>query len=507
MSFAQRFGQAAAMIAAVCWWQASLRAQDAGGSAGGRDPDAVAAVEAAAKLLGEEKYKEAVVEANKALKIDPTFPEAYIVKGEVLKKTEDYQGAAKAFSDALNFAPDAVAAYNGRGEAYMEVGQIDVAIDDFRKAQERDPNNPVVLSNLGHLLVNNAGDATNGLRILTDAIALNDKDARAYRDRGLAHAQLSEFDESIADMKKAAEIEPDNYENYQMMAAIYQLQENYGPSIDALTKAIETYKPKKRTDPETFINGYIMRSDAYMREGEKATDPAQREAAFEAAIADADAVLAVNDDKYPEAGVAYFRRGRALRMLERYSNAIDSFTRAIQNIPAGEDAGYAPEALMYRGICWFYIGSNDLARSDFEKASSTGSGYQDPRVFLWIGFTHHAEGDYRDAIDSYSEAIAKNDRFALAYVNRGRAYYDLGEYRKAIENFNSAISVEPMDAEHYYKSGLAYMKEEEFERAAYFFDMALKKDNASPKMYRAMVSALRQLGRNELADEYEKKAG
>ena len=507
MSLVRRFSLAA-LLAAMVGAGPSAHAQEAAvpESMSGRDPDAIAAVLAARQLVAEGKNNEAVVEANKALAKDPTFPEALVAKGDAMRAAEDYAGAAKVYSDALNFGPNSVAAYNGRGECYMEIGQTDVAMDDFRNAQERDPNNAQVLSNIGHLLVNNVRDPESAVRVLGDAIALNDQDARAYRDRGMAHAQLSEFDDAVANLQKASEVDPNDHENYQMLAAIYQLQEVYEPSIGALTTAIEVYQPKKRSDPEKFVDGYLMRADAWLKVGEKETDPAKRQAAFESAIADCDALLAIYEDRFPQSGIALFRRGRALRMLERYSDAIVSLTRAIQIAPAGQEAPYAAEALMYRGICWYYIGSNDLARGDFEQASATGGGYQDPRIFLWIGFTHHAEEDFRVAIDSYSEAIAKDSDFAIAYVNRGRAYADLREYGKAIESFNNAIRVEPSNAEHYYKSGVAYMRLEDFERAAYFLDLALHQDNAAPKMYRAMATTLRELGRDELANEFDRKA-
>jgi tetratricopeptide (TPR) repeat protein len=214
MSNVQQFVQAAAVIAAGALWHVSLCAQEVSGTASsGRDPAAVASVEAAMKLLSQQKYREAITEVNSALKLDASFPEAYVVKGDILKATEDYQGAAKAYSDALNFNPDAAKAYNGRGEANMASGQFDVAIEDFRKAHDLDPNNAAILSNLGHLLVTKADDAANGLRVLNDAIALNDNDARAYRDRGLAHAQLREFNKAITDMQKAAKIDPDDLDD------------------------------------------------------------------------------------------------------------------------------------------------------------------------------------------------------------------------------------------------------------------------------------------------------
>jgi tetratricopeptide (TPR) repeat protein len=213
----------------------------------------------------------------------------------------------------------------------------------------------------------------------------------------------------------------------------------------------------------------------------------------------------VYDDRFPESGYALFRRGRAERMLERYSSAVDSFTKAIQLIPGGQDVEYISDAYLYRGICFFYIGSLDLARGDFEQASATGAGFSDPRVYLWIGYTYHKQDDYRRAIDYYSEAIAKASGFALAHINKGRAYMDLGEFDKAIQSFNNAIRSEPDVGEHYYFVGKAYLEQDEFQKARDFFDLALRKDNPTREMYAGMVAALRGLGRDDLAERYERE--
>jgi tetratricopeptide (TPR) repeat protein len=362
------------------------------------------------------------------------------------------------------------------------------------------------LSNLGHIFVNFGGDPQQGMNYLDEALGINPQDARAYRDRGLAHAQLREFAEAIVDLQEAIKADPADYENFETLATVHLAQEQYAEAADALSQAISAYEPEHNGDPKTYLNGYILRADSRLRLAETTPDAAARQAAIEAALADANAVLADYPDRFPESGRALFRRGRAERMLERYSDAVDSFRRSIEAIPPGQGIEYASEAYLFRGICWFYIGSLDLARGDFEAASATGNGFQDPRVFLWIGFTHHKQGEYREAIEAYSQAIAKSPSFAMAHTNKGRAYMDLGDFEKAIESFNDAIRAEPDVGEHYYNVGFAYIQLEEFQTAVDFLNLALRQDDPQPKMYRAMAVALRGLGRDQLAEEYERQA-
>ena len=472
-------------------------------------PEAQAAYDQGMQLMQEGKYPEALSQFNTAIRIEGSFPEAYIAKGDALKMMEDYSGAGVAYSRALEMDVNSAAAYNGRGECYMEMTPPDynMAVNDFANALNLDRGNAKALSNLGHVLVAAGQDPGNSVMRLDEALAINPNDARAWRDRGMAHAQLQEFDKALEDLKKAVEVDSKDHENFATLAAVQNIQENYAEAVEAYTHAIENYHPKKSSDPATYTSAYLYRADARLSLAEHEPDAAVRTAALEAVLADADAVLGVYKDHFPDTGRALFRRGRAERMLERYSNAVDSLTRAIQAIPSGQVAEYASDAYLFRGICWYYIGSLDLARGDFEQASSTGTGFGDARVFLWIGYTYHKQGDFRRAIDSYSEAIAKAPGFALAHVNKGRAYMDLGEYSRAIESFNNAIRSEPESGDNYYNVGLAYIQLDDFQRAVDFLNLALKQENPQPKMYRAMAVALRGLGRDELANQYDQKAG
>lgn len=513
MTFRQRFvvvmaAMAATVSAAPTVVLAQAPAEGAAPTRFIRDPAVQAAFDNGVKLLGEKKFKEALSEFNKALQGDPTFAEAYIGKGDALTATEDFQSAVIAFSRAIEIDQNSLAAHNGRGEALLKLMQIDGASADFARALELDPSNPKVLSNLGHILINYTRDPVAAIRRLDDALSQNDQDARAFRDRGYARALLQDFKAAEVDLQKAAEVDPSDYENFAIMANVYLFQENFEAAVAAMSKAIDAYKPKTPTDPKKYLAGFLSRADAQLRIGEKAmtTDRAKSEEALKGAIADADAVIADNPDRFPEAGQAQFRKGRALRLLHSYSDAVDAFTLALENIPQGQEAVYVADAYMYRGISFYYIGSYDLARGDFEQASSVGGGFQDPRVYLWIGHTHHKQESYRDAIEAYSKAIANSPGFAIAHTNKGRAYMDLDEYNRAIESFNDAVRAEPSVGEHYYNLGVAYEKLKEYEKAEHFLNIALLKKDPQPRMYRLMADVLRERGRADLAAEYDRKA-
>ena len=476
-----------------------------------RLPEATSAYDEGVKALEAEDYDAAIAAFAKATEVDNTFAEAFLGRAEALREQEDYSAALTAYNQARDINPKLAAVYNGRGVCYRELGQVDLALNDFNNAMELDRTNPETAANLGDILVNHTQDPANALRVLDKAVELNPEDAKVFRNRSLAHAQLRQFDEAEKDLAKSVELKADDFETYAMQAQVYLFQdktEKMPQVIEALTNAIENYpnrEEQESTDPKSYAQGYLLRSDAYFKmANDKKSSQEKRDEFYNLSIADTDSVLEESPDAYPLSGQALFRKGKALRMQGKYGDAIKAFTDAILQMPAGESGGYAAEAYLMRGICWHMQDENRLARGDFQQAASID--YTDPRPQMWIGFTFAEDGDYRSAIDSFGEAISKNPNFSLPYINRGLSYVQLGEYQRAAENFNEAIRVDPNNAENFLKRGRVYMLLKEYEKAYNSFHLATKNDEDNPAGFEAAAEALRKLGRGSAAETYEKRA-
>ncbi len=474
---------------------------------GERDPALTAALEQGKAAMAEENWDEAlaIFEQAKQLDVDNTFAELYFWTGEALREIEDYGNAATNYKQATRVRNDFAAAYNGEGVCWRELGQLDAARNQFENAVNFDRRNAEAAANLGDLLVNYFSNPVEGMGYLDRAIELNPEDSEAYRTRGVAHAMLQEYEEGIADLRKSAELKPDDYKTFERLASVHQAEEDLSASIDALTKAIELYEPEESSEPETFINGLLRRASMRMtlaKEDDQTNE--NREQLYALVVDDAEAVLEEFPDRVPESGVALYRLGTAKRMQELYEDAITALTDAINLVSTSGESDYVGQAYLLRGICWFYMGQNSLARGDFKEAASRS--FSDPLPYLWIGFTQAKEGDYRKAIESYGEAAAKSPTFALAYVNRGLAYMKLGDFEKASDNFYKAIRAEPTEANHYYKTGRAREMLEKPEEARSFYFLALRRDENHVDAHRGAARALRALGKPNLAENHERKA-
>jgi tetratricopeptide (TPR) repeat protein len=114
--------------------------------------------------------------------------------------------------------------------------------------------------------------------------------------------------------------------------------------------------------------------------------------------------------------------------------AVDSWDKALE-------LERRPDYYLRRGIAWYYLGENQLARRDFEVAEALFDG----RGLFWAGVTYAKEGDYHNAVRLYTAALRLAPEFKPAYNNRGLAYMQLGDYARAARDFDELVRRDPQD--------------------------------------------------------------
>jgi len=82
-----------------------------------------------------------------------------------------------------------------------------------------------------------------------------------------------------------------------------------------------------------------------------------------------------------------------------------------------------------------------------------------------LAASHHARGEFDEAIARYTEAIRLNPDAAAAYCNRGLAHCEIGEFEQTIADCAEAIRLDPNMASAYVNRGLAYYYEKAFDEA------------------------------------------
>jgi len=152
--------------------------------------------------LGE--YNKSIRDFNRALIIDSKFSYAYVGLGNVKLDFKNYREAIEDFSKAINLNSTYIYALYNRGRARYYLEDYIEANQDFEKTialSVRDVtitvDSYIFLGNIHHMQL----DYSRAIVEYDKAINLNEKNALAYYNRGLAKVEIKDYEGSCLDFE------------------------------------------------------------------------------------------------------------------------------------------------------------------------------------------------------------------------------------------------------------------------------------------------------------------
>ena len=285
--------------------------------------------------------------------------------------------ACTALIEAAKDKPqDLAAALVNRGAAYWYVNKMKAAFDDLDRA-----------------------------------VALDPKNARAFRERSNANRTSGRLDRALSDANTAVRLDPNDPKAFDFRGNVFNNNRQYD-------RAIEDYNEALRLDPK-YAQAFMDRGVAnYFKED------------YQAAIKDYDESIKLN----PKHARAYTNRGAAYKKLGMDEKALADESEAIKLDPT------VPEYFDNRGLSYQKNGDYDRAIADYNEAIRIA-----PKAnFLTNrGDSYQFKGELDRAIADYDRALKLNPGFYLAYNNRGAAFRKKGDLDRAIENYEQALRVNP----------------------------------------------------------------
>lgn len=207
------------------------------------------AIEARSKLsevyLVQSRFKEAMIVANDALRMDPLNGGLYNLKGWIHRQAGDTDLAISSYQTAVERDPDLYDAYLSLGilhaarhsdlaldyydgalaarpmsvEAHydkamyaQEHGRDSLALALYARIKEIDPGYPVAYYNTGYILLENQGRVTEARREFNLALQRLPDYAQAYYSRGLTFELENKLDSALADYRLAIKLSPQHTE-------------------------------------------------------------------------------------------------------------------------------------------------------------------------------------------------------------------------------------------------------------------------------------------------------
>ncbi|HSU53506.1 MAG TPA: tetratricopeptide repeat protein [Candidatus Dormibacteraeota bacterium] len=199
-------------------------------------PDAVNSI---GVILAAKGNPEAIEWFRRALVLDPAHPEALVNMGNALSKREDYVGAARYYQEAVHVRPDNYRARNNLGNALLKLGRIDEAILAYRASLRAKSDDPMIYANLAGTL---AARGRFEEAIPNYQMALKFQGTNEWNlhyGLGLALAVKGRWDEAIAQYQETLRLSPLDPEAEYNLGYALQVQKRWKESAIHLNRALE----------------------------------------------------------------------------------------------------------------------------------------------------------------------------------------------------------------------------------------------------------------------------
>ena len=272
-------------------------------------------------------------------------------------------------------------------------------------------------------------------------------------------SRTGSFQESVAAIDKAIEIEPQNATLWDVKASSQRIaatfsgnRSQYNESLKAQDRAIEL-------DPENTTlrihKGFLIASLTDLS-GHK------NESLYEEAIKEFDKAIEL-DPKNKEAW--NYKASVLDTRLNRSVEALLAYDRAIELDGANaEDNESLSNAWSGKGTALAKLGRYKESIEAFDKAIEL---YPQTAAFIWLskGKALNQSGRYEVAVKAYDKVVELSPESAKAltaqaYASKGDALSAWGKYDEAVTAYDKAIEqypLEPMSAQTWYKKGTALM--------------------------------------------------
>ncbi|KAK3252396.1 hypothetical protein CYMTET_38302 [Cymbomonas tetramitiformis] len=197
----------------------------------------------------------------------------------------------------------------------------------------------------------------------------------------------------------------------------------------------------------------------------------------------------------PEDARAHFRIGNALYSSQKFTEARDSYGRALDVARTPTDSKLLPQIHVNMGVAMEADGFMMGACEHYREAAILNP--QQHRALKLLGSALYSLGELRAAEEALQHAVNLRPDYADAQVDLGNALYGLGELESAVACFQKAIELNSSHTEALFNLGNVRREQSQFEAALELYNRMLLVDptNWKGKLNRSVC--LLALGRGE----------
>jgi Flp pilus assembly protein TadD len=157
----------------------------------------------------------------------------------VLLAQHNPQGAVDAFTAALKLKPDLLDAQRGLGQAYQELGQVDKAVESYRRALTLSDKDVASLNNLAWILAEHRKKPDEALPLATKAEQLAPGSPEVLDTLGWIQYRRGVYTDAEKSLSLAAEKAPNNATIRYHLGMAYASLGRKADAVSALRRAAQ----------------------------------------------------------------------------------------------------------------------------------------------------------------------------------------------------------------------------------------------------------------------------
>jgi tetratricopeptide (TPR) repeat protein len=146
---------------------------------------------------------------SEAIRLNPSYAEAFNNRGIARGEKGDLEGESGDYDEAIRLKPDYADAFYNRGIARRRKGDMEGAISDYDEAIRLKPDYVDAFYNRG-IARRRKGDLEGAIADYGEAIRLKPDNAVAFNNRGTARGIMGDLEGAIVDFNEAIRLEPDD---------------------------------------------------------------------------------------------------------------------------------------------------------------------------------------------------------------------------------------------------------------------------------------------------------
>ncbi len=198
------------------------------------------------QFIKSKEYTKALPYIDACISEHPDNAALYNNRGNIYKEMGNYNAAILDYQKAIRLNPSFTSPYNGLAIVYLKTSQYDNGLEVLNKLKEISPNNIEGAINRASIesMMNDYNAAIQDYNIV-----LKDKrNSIFYRERAYAYLASSKPEQAISDYENYFKAGHSSAEAYKFMGIAYQTIGNNDKAMECYRKAAELYKAENNLE-------------------------------------------------------------------------------------------------------------------------------------------------------------------------------------------------------------------------------------------------------------------